>query len=295
MNPDSVSSPAQAPAILGGLGEIAGGYDALLCDVWGVVHDGRSAHGPAVEALRRFRAQRGPVILLSNAPRSAEDVEQQFARLHVPKDCYDSILTSGMLARDDIARRSAGRNLPLLYIGPDRDLGIVAGLSVERVEDVAKAQIVLCTGLVDDKSQKPEDYRPVLVELKARELKFLCANPDIVVRYGERLIFCAGALARLYTELGGCSVYFGKPHGAIYVAALARLRGVAKRDGLRVLVVGDGLETDIRGANGAGLDAVFIADGIHGDDIPELTPPAIAGLVARAGVTAKGAMRALVW
>jgi HAD superfamily hydrolase (TIGR01459 family) len=287
-------SPCEAPAILGGLGEIAGNYDALLCDVWGVVHDGTSAHGDAIHALEQFRAQCGPVILLSNAPRPAEDVEQQFVRIRVPRDCYDSILTSGMLAREDVARRSAARELKLLHIGPERDRGIIAGLPVTCV-DAEKADIVLCTGLYDDDTESPEDYRASLSDLKSRGLTLLCANPDIVVQRGGKLIYCAGALARLYAELGGPVVYYGKPHAPVYAAALARLRTAAKRDVLRVLILGDGLETDIRGANGAGLDAVFIADGIHGDDVPELTRAALTRLFAHAGVSAMGAMRRLVW
>ncbi len=288
-------SPAlEVPVILRGLGQIADGYDALLCDVWGVVHDGTRAHGEAVDALRQFRARRGPVILLSNAPRPAEDVEQQFERLHVPKNCYDSILTSGVLAREDIARRSEGRELPLLHIGPKRDRGIIAGLPVICVEP-ARAEIALCTGLFDDDTETPDDYRPMLADLKARDLVFLCANPDIVVQRGGKLIYCAGALARLYAGLGGSVVYYGKPHAPIYEVARARLRAAAQREEFRILVLGDGLETDIRGANGVGLDAVFIADGIHGEEIPELTTPAIARLFASLGVTAGGVMHRLVW
>jgi HAD superfamily hydrolase (TIGR01459 family) len=287
-------SPDDAPVILGGLGEIAGNYDALLCDVWGVVHDGTHAHGDAIHALERFRAQCGPVILLSNAPRPAEDVEQQFVRLRVPKNCYDSILTSGMLAREDIVRRSAAHELKLLHVGPERDRGIIANLPLICVQ-ADKAEIVLCTGLYDDDTETPEDYRASLVDLKTRGLTLLCANPDIVVQRGGKLIYCAGALARLYGGLGGQVVYYGKPHAPIYEAALGHLRAAAKREVQRVLILGDGLETDIRGANGAGLDAVFIADGIHGDDVPELTPQALSRLLAHAGVTAKGAMRRLVW
>jgi HAD superfamily hydrolase (TIGR01459 family) len=294
MNLHTATSSAEAPAVLGGIGEIAEDYDALLCDVWGVVHDGRNAHTAAVDALERFRTRRGPVILLSNAPRPAEDVKEQFSRLRVPDACYDSILTSGMLARADIAQRSAGRQLHLLHIGPERDRGIIMGLPVSCVEP-REAEIALCTGLFDDDAETPDDYRAMLSDLQARGLTLLCANPDIVVQRGGKLVYCAGALARLYRELGGHAVYYGKPYAPIYATALAHLRDAAKRDALRVLVLGDGLETDIRGANDAGLDAVFIADGIHGDDIPDLTPAALAGLFSRAGVSAKGAMRTLVW
>ena len=285
---------AGEPAILSGLGDIAGDYDSLFCDVWGVLHDGRSARARAVEALRRFRAMRGPVVLLSNAPRPAKDLEAQFARLGVPLDCYDCILTSGMLARDDLARRAGERILPIFHIGPERDGGVFAGLSV-RTTGIAEAEVALCTGLFDDDRETPEDYRTTLAELRKRELTLLCANPDILVQRGETLVYCAGALARLYDEMGGKSVYYGKPHAPIYAEALARAGEIAKSTSLRVLVLGDGLETDIRGANAAGLDSVFIADGVHGEDIRELTPQALGVLFARMGVTARGALRALVW
>ena len=294
MNSDRVDLGQAMPALLGGLGEVAGGYDVLLCDVWGVLHDGHIAHGAAVEALQQFRGQRGPVILLSNAPRPAEDVAEQLVCLRVPRDCYDSILTSGMVAREDLRRRASGIPLQMLHIGPPRDGGIFAGLPVRCVTPDL-AEIVLCTGLFDDDQETPQDYRAMLSSLVDRGLPFLCANPDIVVQRGGKLVWCAGALARLYTELGGNSVYYGKPHAPIYAEALRLARMAAERAEPRVLVLGDGLETDIRGANRAGLDAVFIADGIHGEDVREMTASAVAALCRRAGVTAKGAMRKLVW
>lgn len=287
-------APTGKTAILVGLGDIAGDYDALFCDVWGVLHDGRSAKTRAVEALRQFRARRGPVILLSNAPRPAEDVEEQFARLCVPADCYDAILTSGMLAREDLERRANGRELAMYHIGPPRDGGVFAGLSVRCVA-ADDAEIALCTGLFDDDAETPEDYRAVLGDLKARGLALLCANPDIVVQRGGKLVFCAGALARIYDELGGASVYYGKPWRPIFDAARDRVRALRGRDAGRVLVAGDGLETDIRGANAAGLDALFVADGIHGEDVGEMTPDAIGAVCARVGVTARAAIRALAW
>lgn len=294
MHSPSRPLPAGNVPILSGLGEIADSYDALFCDVWGVLHDGRNAKLSAVEALRHFRARRGPVILLSNAPRPAADVEEQLSRLRVPRDCFDAIFTSGMLARDDLARRARGRELPMLHIGPDRDGGVFAGLPVRCVK-AEEAEIALCTGLFDDDSETPEDYREMLGALNARGLQLLCANPDIVVQRGGRLVFCAGALARLYDELGGIAVYYGKPYRPIFDAALELARSLAGRSTLRVLVSGDGLETDIRGANEAGLDALFVADGIHGEDVREMSPEAIGALCARTGVTARAAMRALAW
>jgi len=282
------------PTILGGLREIAGDYDALLCDVWGVLHDGRSARSLAVEALQRFRHLRGPVILLSNAPRPVRDVEEQFARLEVPPNCYDAILTSGVLAHEELARRATHGELKVLHIGPDRDRGLFAGLPVACVP-FDQAEIVLCTGLYDDDIETPDDYRTLLSQVKQRGLTFLCANPDIVVQRGGSLVYCAGALARLYDSLGGVSIFFGKPHAPIYAAALKLARTLADRSALNVLALGDGLETDIRGANSARLDAVFIADGIHGEDVSEVTPSVIAALCAQRDVFARAAMRALVW
>ena len=283
-----------APVILKGLREIAHDYDAALCDVWGVLHDGRSAHRPAVEALRAFRKERGPVILLSNAPRPVNDVERQFAKLGVPHDCYDAILTSGVLAHKDLERRSRGRILSLLHIGPERDRGVFAGLPVRCVA-AEEAELVLCTGLFDDETESPEDYRESLTDLCRHKLSFFCVNPDIVVRRGAELVYCAGALARLYEQLGGTAVYYGKPYRPIYDAACELAARTAGRSEIKALVLGDGLETDVRGANKAGLDAVFIADGIHGEDVRELTPTSLQELFSNLGVFAKGAIRALVW
>jgi HAD superfamily hydrolase (TIGR01459 family) len=283
-----------APEIVSGLREIADSYDAAFCDVWGVLHDGRSARSDAVNALREFRQRRGPVILLSNAPRPVSDVKAQFAKLGVPDDCYDAILTSGVLARDDLARRIAGRELKLLHIGPERDRGVFAGLRIGCVQS-DEAELVLCTGLFDDDTETPEDYRETLSGLQNRQLALLCVNPDILVQRGGKLVYCAGALARLYEQLGGTAIYYGKPHAPIYDAALKLARERAARIDLRVLVMGDGLETDIRGANAAGLDALFIADGVHGQDIGEMTPAAVEKLCSKSGVFVRAAMRALVW
>jgi len=285
---------ASPPVILKGLHEIAHNYDAAFCDIWGVLHDGRSAREPAVEALRAFRKKRGPVILLSNAPRPVSDVEKQFAGLGIPPDSYDAILTSGVLAHDDLARRSRKCTLNLLHIGPERDRGVFAGLRV-RCVGAEEAKLVLCTGLFDDDTESPEDYRGLLTDLCGQKLSLLCVNPDIIVQRGGQLVYCAGALARLYDQLGGTTIYYGKPHRPIYDAARKLAADTAGRDDLRVLVLGDGLETDIRGANRAGLDAVFIADGIHGEDIREITPASVQKLCDGTGVSAIAAIRALVW
>jgi HAD superfamily hydrolase (TIGR01459 family) len=282
------------PLILNGLSAVAGDYDALICDVWGVLHDGKSARPDAVGALRRFRAQRGPVILLSNAPRPVSVLEEQFVKFGVPADCYDAIVTSGVATREALAARVHGEPLNIFHIGPERDRGVFKGLPIECV-DLQHASVVLCTGLFDDDFETPDDYRSRLADMKARSLTLLCANPDIVVQRGGKLIFCAGAIARAYEQIGGTCIYYGKPHPAIYHTTLDAARKAAGRDVKRPLAVGDGLETDIAGANRAGLDAVFVADGIHGEQIPALTPQALQRLFADHHVTARAAMRALVW
>jgi HAD superfamily hydrolase (TIGR01459 family) len=278
-----------APPILSGLREIADRYDALVCDVWGVVHDGLRAHAPCCEALRRFRAGNGPVVLLSNAPRPVRDVKLQFARLGVPHDCYDAIMTSGVAAREGLAERARSRELAMFHLGPDRDRGIFEGLPVA-CTDVACASVVLCTGLFDDTVETPGHYKALLSQIRGRDLTMLCANPDIVVQRGGKLVYCAGALANEYELLGGNVVYYGKPHRPIYDLTLASAKGARKP-----LAIGDGLHTDIKGANGAGIDALFIADGIHGEEIEPFTPEHLQSLFARAGVRVCGSMRTLVW
>jgi HAD superfamily hydrolase (TIGR01459 family) len=279
--------------ILAGLGQIAGRYDCLLCDVWGVLHNGERVRAPAVEALRRFRAQ-GPVILLSNAPRPASDLVLQFARVGVPADCYDGIMTSGMAARQALEQRRSAGPLRLFHLGPERDRGLFAGLDVTLC-DVRQAELILCTGLYDDEHETPEDYRALLRPAAEAGLGFICANPDLKVQRGAHLVYCAGALAALYEELGGGVTYYGKPHRPIYDAALAQAGALGGHSILRPLAIGDGLKTDVAGANRAGLDVVFIADGVHGEDIGAVNERNLARLFAAARAHAVGAMTALMW
>jgi len=283
---------SSSPPILSGLSVIAGDYDAAICDVWGVLHNGREAFLPAADAMRRFRKERGPVVLLSNAPRLADGVEGLFDRVGLPRDFYDGIVTSGLAARDDLLRRTAhGRALPLFYLGPPRDNPLFEGLNVQ-LTNPEEAEVVLCTGFYDDETETPDDYRAMLEGFKARSLPFLCANPDIVVQRGDKLIFCAGAIARLYEALGGEAVYFGKPYPAVFEKALEKARSIATAH--HPLVIGDGLETDIAGAGRMGLDALFIAGGIHASELRE-GPHALAELFAKVGVNAVGVMPVLHW
>lgn len=261
-------SESSQPSLIGGLSDIAEKYDALICDVWGVVHNGREPFLGTVEALRAFRKLRGPVVLLTNAPRPALDVKMQFDRIGVPHDCYDALITSGEGAREALARQ-ASEAVPLrIYnLGPERDRAVREGLHVVLTE-AEDAEIVLCTGLFDDETEGPEDYRELLETFRARGLKLLCANPDIVVRRGDKIVYCAGAIARAYEEMGGTVVYFGKPYPPVFELALARARAIGSAQ--RPLVVGDGLGTDIKGANAMGWDALFVASGVHGLEIGDL-------------------------
>ena len=277
------------PRLISGLSEIASGHDALICDVWGVIHDGARHHPAAADALFRFKEKHGPVVLLTNAPRVPAEVAAQCASYGLPDGCYDAIVSSGGAARDELVRRSASGTLSLYYIGPDRDLPMIQGLDIRRT-DIGEAEIALCIGLVDDMKEVPADYDGVLKQMKARGLVMLCANPDLVVHRGSRLVYCAGSLAQAYEKLSGEVIYYGKPHLPIYKAALAAA-GTPKRP----LAVGDGLVTDIRGANAAGLDVLFIADGVHGEDSAPYTPEHLAALFARFGAHAGAATRALKW
>src|ERR1051326_2325417 len=246
MHAGRMNDLSATPPLITGLSEIAAGYDAAICDVWGVLHNGKQAYLGAADAMRRFRAERGPVVLLSNAPRLADGVEWLFDRVGLPKDFYDGIVTSGSAARADLLRHTEGKPaLPLFCLGPSRDNPLFQGLNVKLVA-ADEADVVLCTGLFDDETETPDDYRGMLQQFRARSLPFLCANPDIIVQRGDKLIYCAGAIARLYESMGGEVVYYGKPYPAVFERAVAALR--AKAPAKRPLVIGDGIETDILGA-----------------------------------------------
>ncbi len=283
---------SSSPPILNGLSDIAANYDAAICDVWGVLHNGREAFHPAADGMRRFRNERGPVVLLSNAPRLADGVEGLFDRVGLPRDFYDGIVTSGLAARDDLLRRTAhGRTLPLFYLGPPRDNPLFDGLDI-RLTRPEEADVVLCTGFYDDETETPEDYRAMLERFKARSLPFLCANPDLVVQRGDKLIYCAGAIAKLYESLGGEVVYYGKPYPAVFEKALQMARGVGTAN--HPLVIGDGIDTDIAGANRMGLDALFVAGGIHAAELRGAMD-SLGRLFSKSGVNAVGVMPVLHW
>lgn len=241
------------------LDQLTGSADILLCDVWGVIHNGVNPFPLSVEALKAARQRGQTVILITNSPRPAGGVIRQFETIGVDPDSWDDIVTSG-----DVTRQLVTEGPKQIYfLGPERDIALVEGLDVELVEPDA-AGAVLCTGLFDDETEQADDYRSMLEGFRARDLPFICANPDRMVERGDRLVPCAGALADLYVELGGETRIAGKPHAPIYREAMARARAIrGSADKARALAIGDGVHTDIRGALDNGFEAIFIARGIH--------------------------------
>jgi len=276
---------------------LARDYDVVLCDVWGVVHNGLAAFPAACDALMRFRAEGGTAMLITNAPRSGEAVARILDRLKVPRQAYDAITSSGDVTRGIVKTRLAES---VFHLGPERDLSIFAGLDVKFAPPEA-ADYVVCSGLFDDTIETPEDYRELLQALRARSRFMVCANPDIVVERGDTLVYCAGALADAYAELGGDVLYCGKPHPPIYELALATAAGLRNAKTLsnqRVLAIGDSVRTDLKGAAALGLDCMFITSGIHAEEYGSREAPDLAALstmFAAAGVTPRGVMRELIW
>lgn len=241
--------------------EIAEDYDLILCDVWGVLHDGLKAFPAAGEALTRFRQKGGRVVLVSNAPRPGWLVVKQLDQYGVPKTAYDDVRTSGDLSRAIVAENGSKA---FHHIGPERDLGLFRGLD-GRASTLDEAEYVVCTGLFDDETETAADYADTLAAMRERDLLMICANPDLVVERGHQLIVCAGAIAAAYEDLGGRTITPGKPHRPIYEAALALGGELMGRpvDRTRVLGVGDAIRTDIAGGHGAGIDTLLVARGIH--------------------------------
>jgi HAD superfamily hydrolase (TIGR01459 family) len=255
------ATPGPQIALLRSIAPLAATFDAWISDVWGVFHDGVRPYPQASAACQKFRAGGGTVVLVSNAPSTGEEVAAHLDGMGVPRSAYDAIVTSGDVTRVLISGW-AGR--PVHHLGPDRYLATFEGLDVGFAPP-GEAAVVVCTGLVEDDHETPEDYQALLADLRARAVPMICVNPDIVVERGHRLIYCAGALAAAYEALGGEVAYAGKPHPPIYTRArelIADARG-APSETARILAIGDGIKTDIAGAAAAGVRSVFIASALH--------------------------------
>lgn len=248
------------------LAEIAADYDALYCDLWGCLHNGVAPYPAAVAALRAFRARGGAVILMTNAPRPGPSVLRQLAAMGAPDDIADDVVSSGDAGRALLASGAFGAKVE--HVGPERDLAFFEGLPVERVSRDA-AESVVVTGLWDDETETPEDYAAPAAEWKARGLRMFCANPDIAVHRGDRYVYCAGAVADLYAKAGGEVTLSGKPHAPIYALAAERLAALRPGGAARVLMIGDGVATDVAGAAAAGIDALFVTGGLAAADVSD--------------------------
>lgn len=252
--------------IISALPDVSDQYDALFVDLWGCVHDGRKALPAAVAALQAYRKTGGKVVLVTNSPRPRDGVEKQLQQFGVPQDAWDSIATSGDSARSAMFRGVVGEKV--WFIGHPGERKFFEPLTILKdpveIETVplAQAEGIVCTGPVDAMAD-PEVMRPEFEQAIARGLKLLCANPDIVVDRGEVREWCAGALAALYTEMGGESLYFGKPHAPIYDLARRRLPALeVDIPDNRILAIGDGILTDVKGAMDEGIDSLFITGGL---------------------------------
>lgn len=246
--------------IITSLAEIAGQYDALFCDLWGCLHNGKTPFPNAVAALKGFRAGGGKVALVTNAPRPHATVIAQLDRMGVPHEAWDLVVSSGDAAQAAMLQGAVGQKV--FHIGAEKDEDFFTilppgAVAPERV-GMLDAEGIVCTGLQDDLTETPEDYRAQLLLGKTRGLPMLCANPDIIVDMGDKRLYCAGALAEDYEAMGGKALYFGKPHPPIYDLARRQL-GL---DDPRILCVGDGIGTDIKGGMAEGLDTLFITGGI---------------------------------
>lgn len=258
--------------IISSLAQVQDRYRAVFCDLWGCLHDGVAPFPAAVAALQGFRAAGGKVLLLTNSPRPKPSVIAQLDRLGVPRDCWDEIATSGDAAQYGLLTGAVGRRV--YHLGPEKDLPFFTDFAedlralrdgarpIERVQ-LDQAEGIVCTGLFDDLTETPEDYRATLLYAKTKGLKMLCANPDISVDLGDKRIFCAGAIAQAYEQIGGEALYFGKPHPPIYDLARRRLAGLgAPLPDEDILCIGDGIATDIRGGQAEELDTLFVTGGL---------------------------------
>jgi len=285
-----------SPKLLDGLSHVAGDYDAVLCDVWGVVHDGKRAFSGAVEALREFRKSRGPVVLITNAPVPRDRVTRLFPKFGVSEDCYDDVVTSGDATRNELKRVAPG---PVYRIGLGEDMSVYAGLPLQFSDDPNVAKVICCTSLREYPNGHPDTYRDELKQLATHGLPMICANPDVQFRHGDKLIWSAGALAAIYESEGGKVIRPGKPDEPIYRLAIERIAAIVGRDvaPARMLGIGDGPATDVLGAMRQGMDALFIGGGIHGHamDSGEGFLSSAQAVLDAGNVAAKYAMPELKW
>ncbi|MBU2963151.1 TIGR01459 family HAD-type hydrolase [Citreicella sp. C3M06] len=268
--------------IIDSLSEISDRYEAMFVDLWGCVHNGMTAYPEAVDALRAYRKRGGLVVLVTNSPRPRTEVMKQLEGFDVPDDCWDNIATSGDSARSAMLRGAVGDKV--WFVGTQDELPFFEPMKmIDNPVQITRVPLedaggIVCTGAFDA-SQHPDVLRPQLLYAKQKGLKLLCANPDVIVDRGETREWCAGAIAELYTEMGGESLYFGKPFAPIYDLARSRLAEIAPDiPDSAILAIGDGVKTDIQGALGEDLDSLFISGGLAAAETGTVRQPDPAAL-----------------
>ena len=257
--------------IIASLSDLGTRYDAVFCDLWGCLHNGKTPFPAAVAALQGFRARGGRVLLLTNAPRPRASIIAQLDAMGVPRDAWDEVITSGDATQSAMLTGAVGRRV--YFIGADKDEPFFTSFADDLKEvaareapitrvPLAEAEGIICTGLTDDQTETPEDYRAILLQAKVNGLPMLCANPDIIVDFGDKRLYCAGAIAAAYEAIGGTVYYFGKPHPPIYELARRRLAALSGLKDPAILAVGDGIATDIQGGTSEDIDTLFVTGGI---------------------------------
>ena len=272
---------------LSGLGQIAYDYDAILCDIWGIIHDGKFPHHEATRTLERFRQERGPVVMITNSPKPSVAIPPALEQIGNQGEFYDAIVTSGDATIDEISRRAPG---PAFKLGPPRDDMLYENMALN-FSDLDEAAFISCTGPFDD-DETPEDYTDLLGAALKLKLPFICANPDVKVKVGGKIIYCGGALAQMYQKMGGEVIYAGKPHPPIYRLCRAWLDELLGEQlpKSRVLCIGDNIFTDLVGAQREGYDCLFIQDGLYAETEKQLT-----GLLHQHNISAKYIGSKLSW
>jgi HAD superfamily hydrolase (TIGR01459 family) len=284
--------------LIDGMRTLAAEYDGFILDLWGVVHDGTAPFPGVLDCMERLIGAGKRLVLLSNAPRRSEDVVRRIARIGVPERLYHAVMSSGeetwqyLYRRDEPFYAALGRRC--LHIGSERDLEIREGLDLVFVDVPAEADFILNTGPAEW-DDTIEDYAPVLQAARAGGLPMVCANPDLVVIHDGRPALCAGALAEQYQAMGGRVRWHGKPYPSVYDSCLGLLGIIDRR---RILAIGDSLRTDIAGAEGAGIDSLLIAGGVHAAEFGtggKLALDRIASAIQQSGTHPIGVAARFVW
>lgn len=253
------------PQKLKGISEISDKFDVYFIDLWGVIHNGVQCYPEALKVLEKLKEQNKKIVLISNAPRPAAVVKVFLETIGLKSSCYDFLVTSGDITREYISLNSSKKNF--YHLGPTRDIDLFKDLNVT-LTSKEECEEIICTGLVSDEEEKLQDYKTLLDFFLNKKIPLICANPDEVVARGEKIVFCAGALANQYKQEGGMVRYFGKPYSEIYSFALKKIRAhkdFKDKKEINTLVIGDNIKTDIKGANLSNLDSVLILNGIYKD------------------------------